>query len=240
MSELDTIEEIKIDLEKGARTPDPQSTVNGGIEPPLNKRAKEITHTDKEFLERAREINGSGKFIFTCFSEMNTFLLLRSQEAILKLQNKLHNSIEGEGTWTDKDSDDLQAKLSQYRMANSSSPLIVDTALEMQKTMLTWEHPPFRVSHSAEEFLFGKPTSAQPLHLTSYAFPTAIALGPNGKSTMDFDGSDYVDLCPQNSTPINHFLRRVLPKHFGYNATDRKVTAYLQSQNEGIHVLCPV
>ena len=108
----------------------------------------------------------------------------------------------------------------------------------MQKTILTWEHPPFKLSHSAEEFLFGKSGTAQPLHLTSYTFPSTIAFSAAGKPKNNFDGSDYVDLCPQNSTPINHFLRKVLPKHFGYNATDGKVVAYLQSQNEGIHFLC--
>lgn len=111
MSEPDIIEETQQDLERGDTL---QSTANGGIEPPLNER-REITHTDKELLERAREVNSSGKFIFTCFSEMNTFLLLRSQQQILKLQNKLHDSVEGNGTWTDADSDDLQTKLNQYR-----------------------------------------------------------------------------------------------------------------------------
>jgi hypothetical protein len=235
MSESDIIEETQKDLEKGIHTPDVQSTVNGGLEPPLNEARREITHTDKELLDRAREINSSGKFIFTCFSEMNTFLLLRSQQEILKLQNRLHDSIEGKGTWTEADSDDLQKKLSEYRMACRSSQLIVDGALEMQKTILTWEHPPFKISHSAGEFLFGKSATAPPLHLTSYAFPSAIAFGPAAQSTKDFDGSDYVDLCPQNSTPINHFLRKVLPQHFGYSAADGKVIAYLQSQNEGIH-----
>ena len=116
MSEFDAIEEMKTDLERGVSTPNLQNPVIGGIDPPLNERPREIIHTDAELLKRAREINSSGKFIFTCFSEMNTFLLLRSQQAILKLQNKLHDSVEGKETWTDIDSENLQTKLQQYRI----------------------------------------------------------------------------------------------------------------------------
>ena len=116
MSALDMIEEMKTDLERGIPTPDLQNSVIDGIEPPLNERPREITHTDADLLERAREINASGKFIFTCFSEMNTFLLLRSQDAILKLQNKLHDRVQ---TWTDDDSENLQAMLRQYRISKN-------------------------------------------------------------------------------------------------------------------------
>jgi hypothetical protein len=107
----------------------------------------------------------------------------------------------------------------------------------MQKTILTWEHPPFKASHSASEFLFGNLNPTRSLRFSRYSFPSAIAIGPASKSIKDFDGSDYVDLCPQNSTPINDFLRKVLPKHIRYNGADGKVVAYLQSQNAGVFFL---
>ena len=103
----------------------------------------------------------------------------------------------------------------------------------MQKTILEWEHPPFKVSHSAGEFLYGKvPKSAQTLRRATLSFPSSVALGPAPASIKDFDGSDYVDLCPQNSTPINGFLRKVFLPHFKYNAADGRITAYLQ-KNQG-------
>ena len=230
MPGIDPIEVINEDLEAGAASPDLQNDVNGTLEAP-----RPVIHTDKDYLDRASEINKHGKFIFTCYSELNTFLLLRAQDEILKLQNKLHDCIKNEIPWTDEDSATLQRKLKQYRILSSASQLIVDDALSMQKSILTWEHPPFKASQSAGEFLFGKAEPTRPLHLSSYAFPSTVAYG-RAKSLKDFDGSDYVDLCPQNSTPINHFLRKVLPKHFGYNPEDGKVVAYLQSQNTGLPV----
>jgi len=236
MSGTDTTDVINTDLEAGPASPDLQNDVSGAqinLEEP-----KPVIHTDKDYLARAREVNKHGKFIFTCYSELNTFLLLRTQDEILKLQIKLHDSIKNGPPWTDEDSTALQKKLKQYRILSSASQLIVDEALSMQKSILTWEHPPFKASQSAGEFLFGKEEPTRPLHLSSYAFPSAIAYGP-AKSLKDFDGSDYVDLCPQNSTPINHFLRKVLPKHISYNAEDGKIVAYLQSQNTGLRVTFP-
>ena len=113
--------------------------------------------------------------------------------------------------------------------------LIVDETLEMQKTILEWEHPPFKVSHTAGEFLYGKvPKRASPLRTATLGFPSSISFGPAPNSIKDFDGSDYVDLCPQNSTPINGFLRKVFLPHFRYNAEDGRITAYLQNRNQGL------
>jgi hypothetical protein len=76
---------------------------------------RQAEHTIEELLLRAREINASGKFIFSCFSELNIFLLLRSQDEILRLQNKLYDSVRSKGTWSDADTDELQKKLKHYR-----------------------------------------------------------------------------------------------------------------------------
>lgn len=73
-----------------------------------------FSHTNNELLSRARKINESGRFIFACYSELNTFLLLRAQDDILRLQNKLEDSVTGTSAWTDNDSNDLQQKLRQY------------------------------------------------------------------------------------------------------------------------------
>ena len=78
------------------------------------QQPRQIGHSNKDLLKRAHEINERGQFIFTCYSELNTFLLLRSQDDILKLENKLNDSIEGIGEWTDEDFDNLQQKLRQY------------------------------------------------------------------------------------------------------------------------------
>jgi hypothetical protein len=109
---------------------------------------------------------------------------------------------------------------------------MVDEALDMQKKILEWEHPPFKVSHSAGEFLYGKiPRRAQPLRRATMSFPSSVAFSPPAEPIKDFDGSDYVDLCPQNSTPINGFLRKVFLPHFKYNAEDGRITAYLQNNH---------
>ena len=109
---------------------------------------------------------------------------------------------------------------------------MVDEALDMQKKILEWEHPPFKVSHSAGEFLYGKiPRRAHPLRRATLSFPSSVAFSPPAEPIKDFDGSDYVDLCPQNSTPINGFLRKVFLPHFKYNAEDGRITAYLQNNH---------
>ena len=74
-----------------------------------------IAHTDEELLKQAREMSSSGKFIFTCYSELNTFLLLQQQDDILKLQCKLYDSINGPGPWTEQDLRTLQDKMKVYR-----------------------------------------------------------------------------------------------------------------------------
>jgi hypothetical protein len=107
MSATNTTDVIE-DLEAGPASPD---LPNGALEPP-----KPVVYTDKDFLERAREVNKHGIFIFTCYSELNTFLLLRAQDEILKLQNKLHDCINNDIPWTDEDSETLQQKLKQYRI----------------------------------------------------------------------------------------------------------------------------
>jgi hypothetical protein len=112
MSAINTTDVINEDLEAGPASSDPP---NGTLEVP-----KPVIHTDKDFLKRAREVNKHGIFIFTCYSELNTFLLLRAQDEILKLQNKLHDCINNEIPWTDEDSETLQRKLKQYRIFSSA------------------------------------------------------------------------------------------------------------------------
>ena len=75
-----------------------------------------VTHSNEALLQRAREMNATGQFVFTTYSELNIFLLLRSQDEILQLQDKLYKSLKGEGAWTDEDGDNLAATLKRYRM----------------------------------------------------------------------------------------------------------------------------
>ena len=89
------------------------------------------------------------------------------------------------------------------------------------------------MSHSAGEFLFSKVPSKS-VRTASYAFPTSVAFRPPKNPDKDFDGSDYVDLCPQNSSPIHSFLHKLLTQHFRFRPADGRVVAYVQSLNKGL------
>src|SRR5436190_3322140 len=97
------------DLERGSAGPD---------------LPNDVGHTDQDLLARAREVNTSGKFIFTCYSELNTFLLLRAQDEILRLQRNLQECVEKKMPWTDEDANKLQEKLKQYRIIRLISQFI--------------------------------------------------------------------------------------------------------------------
>jgi len=101
------------DLERGPTAPDQQKEEVQIDESPLERTF--IPHTNEELLHQAREMSSSGKFIFCCFSELNTFILLQQQDQILKLQLKLEDSVNGPGQWTDDDMHTLQHKIRQYR-----------------------------------------------------------------------------------------------------------------------------
>ena len=101
------------DLERGPPTPDPTKDETQINESPLEHTF--FSHTNDELLKQAREMSSSGKFIFCCFSELNTLLLLQQQDQILKLQLKLEDSVTGPGQWTDDDMHTLQHKMRQYR-----------------------------------------------------------------------------------------------------------------------------
>jgi hypothetical protein len=116
MLELETIEvNHPINLEHGI--PHKDSLHIGTVETTPWQETTHARHTDEQLLNRAREVNASGKFIFSCYSELNTFLLLKAQEEILEMQNKLHESVKGIGEWTSEDSESLQKKLTAYRTA---------------------------------------------------------------------------------------------------------------------------
>src|SRR5271170_6959547 len=101
------------DLERGP-TPDQQKVEVQIDESPVERTF--ISHTNEELINQAREMSSSGKFIFTCFSELHTFLLLKQQDEILKLQLKLEDSFISPGLqWTDDDMHTLQQKMRQYR-----------------------------------------------------------------------------------------------------------------------------
>lgn len=93
-----------------------------------------------------------------------------------------------------------------------------------QKAVLTWEHPPFKVSQPAGEFLHGKP----PLQ-----FSNISSYGPGKKAANDFDGSDFVDICPQNSSLISRFLRKTLPQYFEYKPDKAKVVSHFRKKKTG-------
>jgi hypothetical protein len=104
-----------VDVEKALPTACPETVVvveSNGLD---DEGRRQVEHTNEQLLDRAREINASGRFIFSCFSELNTFLILRAQDEILNLQNRLHDSVKGQGTWTNEDTNNLQKKLKQYR-----------------------------------------------------------------------------------------------------------------------------
>ena len=56
------------------------------------------------------------------------------------------------------------------------------------------------------------------------------------KGNVGFYSCDYVDLCPQNSTFINSFLRKLLPPshHLRFSATEQQYRKFLQIQTEGL------
>lgn len=128
MSQVAPLDANNVDLENGAANapaapaganaataaPDLQNNIVGTQ---VNLAApRPVIHTDEELLKRASEINKSGDFIFPCYSELNTFLLLRAQAHILKLENKLRDCVKDNVPWTDADSIELQEKLNQYRI----------------------------------------------------------------------------------------------------------------------------
>jgi hypothetical protein len=76
-------------------------------------------HSTQELLKRAREVNASGQFIFSGFSELTVFLLLRSQDHILRLQRKLHASVASGGPWCDDDANELRIHLKEYRTSSA-------------------------------------------------------------------------------------------------------------------------
>jgi hypothetical protein len=189
-------------------------------------------HTTAELLKRARDVTASGQFIFSGFSEMNVFVLLQFQDHILRLQRKLHDSAEGVGSWSDDDTKVLHENLKQYRTTPIRYLLTPDEALSTNKTVLSWDRPPFRDSHSAAEFLFGKqPPPANgtatipPLRTTSYSSQEETFV-------KDFGETDYIDLCPENSNALNSYLRRRLPEHFQYNSQERRVVAHLKGPGQ--------
>jgi len=101
------------DLERGPTPDQPKEDVQ--IDESSLERTF-ISHTKEELINQAREMSSSGKFIFTCFSELNTFLLLKQQDEILKLQLKLEDSFLSPGPqWTDDDMQNLQQKMRQFR-----------------------------------------------------------------------------------------------------------------------------
>lgn len=79
------------------------------------------SHSIEELFNRARQINSNGKFIFSYFSELSTFLLLQLQSNLYGMQKKLHDSIEKRGSWSDKDSTELLHQLKQYRIILQSN-----------------------------------------------------------------------------------------------------------------------
>jgi hypothetical protein len=101
-----------MDLEQGMTSNTPAATTTVPVNP---EQETNPPHTDEQLLKRAREVNASGKFIFSCYSELNTFLLLKAQDEILRMQNKLHESVNGIGQWTEEDSTALRKKLTEYR-----------------------------------------------------------------------------------------------------------------------------
>ena len=217
-------------LEEGLSSALPKTNLGDVVEV---ENSKSFEHSDKQLLNRAREINANETFVFASFSEVNTFFLLRTQDELSKLQNKLEDSIRGTAAWTEEESDILQRKLEKYCILMSViASLMIDQALAMQKTILEWERPPFKMRHSVEEFL--EPSPPEPPTEPNLA---SVTIRPLKKSVKKFDGRDYIDLCPQNSSLINRFLRSFLREHFFYHPPQRKVIATLHGRNSGLHSL---
>src|SRR5947207_3602272 len=183
MSESPIIRTIT-DLEKGIAIPDdiravPYSTLDD------DKKPRSI----EALLESARQINANGKFIFNYFSELSTFLLLQIQDSIYIMQKKLHDSVEKRGAWSDEDSNKLLHQLKQYRIFRNSPKLTLDEVLVLQKQLMSWEHPPFKVGHSADEVLSGVPSTPGPG--IDYTFPSSVEVHRGSTSVADFDASEY-------------------------------------------------
>src|SRR5579859_1756306 len=88
-------------------------TAEGTAQPAQNtpEDSRLGSHTMQELMERAQLVNATGKFIFSSYSELNVFLILRAQDQILELQKKLQDHMNGRGTWSDADDANLQYKL---------------------------------------------------------------------------------------------------------------------------------
>jgi hypothetical protein len=223
---------VHCDIEMGvgnSQTP-PSVLANHGVP------AIEEVHSTEDLLKRAREVTASGKFIFSGFSELNVFVLLHEQDYILRLQRKLHASVDSRGPWTEEDITEMQTHVKQYCNFFAVS-LTRDEALSIFKSVLSWDRPPFRDSHSAGEFLFGHQS---PILSTNCAPARAEARGDLEKPFIrDFGETDYIDLCPENLNVLNSYFRRRLPAHFQYNAKERRVVAHLK-QLQTVNKSCPL
>ena len=112
--------------------------------------------------------------------------------------------------------------------------LIADEGLSIQKEILNWDRPPFKLSRSAGDFLRGNGSAQKRRKPSVYALSSSVGIRPTMDVANAFDGSDYVDLYPENSSPLHSFLRKLLPKHIIYHRDDNCVKAYLlESKNQG-------
>jgi len=190
----------------------------------------------EELFNRARQINSNGKFIFSYFSELSTFLLLQLQGNLYRMQKKLHDSIEKRGTWSDKDSTELLHQLKQYRIILQFERANFRRGAGFTKA-LNCEHLPFNAVQNPAEFVSG---GLSPSHLEggNFAFASSAEVDPKSTSIEEFVASDYVNICPQKSHPIHVLVHKIFPRYFRYNFKTGKIEAFCFGRNGGMFSTC--
>ena len=99
---------------------------------------------------------------------------------------------------------------------------------------MSWEHPPFKVGHSADEVLSGVPSTPGPG--IDYTFPSSVEVHRGSTSVADFDASDYVNLSSDKTQPIHMLLHKIFPQYFRYSVRTGKIDAFFVRKNGGT---CP-
>ena len=241
MSNADTIFAWK-DLEKGdpdrdaKRNPEKngvhtlEAELDDGSEAGPKRSPLEGCRTFTDCYNRGNQAFAKGESVFRAFLYIHAGLLFSAQYDIQQLEAKWWAASHEYGAkhfpeWTREDLEELKYKIKDYCTACKSLILILDEALERHQKVLNWNQPSGRSTKYADEFFHGG-DAYKPMQY-------ATVQDVNGQSlSYDVGWSDYVDLCPENSTSLGSLLRKFTGQ-IGIDPSTGAIMKYFQNQNEG-------
>jgi hypothetical protein len=108
------------------------------------------------------------------------------------------------------------------------------------KRILAYEQVPIKECITLRETLYGRRAEAAPRLCHPYRLSKrsqnrlgdSICPGNLPPNLQTASTATFVDICPQNSTPVNAFHRKLRPHHRRQSPSDGK-TVFYQNQNEG-------